>query len=585
MADLPYILCVDDQKDVLDTLAAQLENSSLSSEFAFEYSESGSELLEIVDDLQANGHPIAVVISDQIMPQMQGNELLARIHKKSPATNKILLTGESRIESIVNAINCANLYRFIAKPWDKYDLLLTVEEAARSYVRSQEHNAQNQLLQRLYEISLTLTKSTNIDSLIFEIMQQVMHHTQTTRGALILVNGQGLLQVYPFLRSEPTAGDSLPFFAADTSRQVPYAVIDRVLSSSQTIVCPYVNAQTAEEWLLRDPYIRHHKPKSLICQPLIHQDQLIGLLYLEHCYRSATLSPMSLRFLELLAPNLAVSLHNANLYAELLAKKDKIAEQKQLVEEQIYELQQSIQATRRIQDALLPDLDELKPAFADRALLYRPRDVISGDFVWHRRIGEHELIAVGDCTGHGIPGAMVSVLGTNLLDRITTDLGIDQPAAILAKLDELIIATLHQEQRAVSEGMDLALIRYNPATRTLVFAGANRPLYHLRADDLTEIKGDRWGVGGYESEVKTYQEHEFKLKAGDRLVLFSDGLADQFGGPSQDRKFTNRRLRQHFIESCTFPLSQTIDELELFLNAWQGTTPQTDDITLLALQC
>ncbi len=585
MATQPFILCVDDQKDVLDTLATQLENSAFGSEFQFEYSESGSELLEIMDELQNEGQQVAVVISDQIMPQMQGCELLSRVHERSPQTKKILLTGESRMEAVIQAINQAELYRFIAKPWDKVDLLLTVEEAARAFVRKSEHDAQNRLLQSLYDCSQVLSSSNDLDQLIEGVMRQVLRQTQATRGCLILLNNQGLLQVHTFLGSVGDAHSTLPTFAPDTSRQIPYSIVDYVISRKQAYSCANVSTHQADEWLLREPYIRHHRPKSLICLPLLLHGELVGLLYLEHSHRVAAFSEDVQRFLNHLAPNLSVSLHNARLYADLCIKKDKIAEQKQALEEQMHELRESIAATRRIQDALLPKLDELQTFFADAALIYRPRDVISGDFVWYRRIGDELILAVGDCTGHGVPGAMLTVLGCNLLDRITAETGVYAPACILARLDQLIIDTLRQEHRAVSEGMDIAIIHYNRQTRRLTFAGANRPLYHLRADDLTEIKGNRWGVGGYETEVKTYEEHSYTLKADDRLFLFTDGIVDQFGGPTQDRKFTARRLRQHLTESNRYPLGQSLKELELYLDAWQGSTPQTDDILVVGLTC
>lgn len=584
----PFILCVDDQKDVLDTLSVQLENSVLSDSFNFEYSESGPELLEVLDDLQANDEAVAVVISDQIMPQMMGSELLSHVHERSPMTNKILLTGESRFEAVIDAINRANLYRFIPKPWDKTDLLLTVEEAARAFIQKHQHDEQNHLLQRLYNCACVLNTEHDIDRMIEATMQLVLGHTMATRGCLILTNVGGLLQVNSYVFSGVKAGDKgqgLPYFAPDTSRQFPYAVMDYVLTQNQAFYCENAQGPQVEEWLQREPYVRHHKPKSMLCEPLMHQGALAGVIYLEHSYRSRAFGSTARKFLSLLAPTLAVSLRNASLFVDLKAKKEKIAEQKLMVEEQMQELRDSIAATRRIQDALLPATSDLKAHFAEAALIYRPRDVISGDFIWYRRLGHEVLFAVGDCTGHGIPGAMLSVLGANLLDRITAEMGCHQPAGILELLDQLIIKTLKQESRTVSEGIDIAVCRYDAQAMRFEFAGANRPFYHLRGGELTEIKGAKWGVGGYESDVKTYEQSGYDLMRGDRLFLFSDGIIDQFGGPSKDKKFTGRRFRQHLQESQNYPLPQAMRELELYLDGWQGSVDQTDDILVLGLEC
>ena len=211
------------------------------------------------------------------------------------------------------------------------------------------------------------------------------------------------------------------------------------------------------------------------------------------------------------------------LYDNLEIKNQKVLEQKNVIEEKIHEISHSIRATERIQKALAPSASLLTRHFPDAGILYSPKDTVSGDFYWMRRQGDVFLVAAADCTGHGVPGAMLSVLGANLLERVVMEMGETSPEKVLAQLDELTTQMLQQEDKAEHslDGMDVALCAIDLNTRQVRFAGAHRPLYHIRDGEITEYKGDKRAIGGNPGlKLQPFQLHSVDAQPGDQLLFF-----------------------------------------------------------------
>jgi serine phosphatase RsbU (regulator of sigma subunit) len=217
--------------------------------------------------------------------------------------------------------------------------------------------------------------------------------------------------------------------------------------------------------------------------------------------------------------------------------------------------------------------------FTDAFVLYRPRDIVSGDFYWaHTAPDGKKLIAVGDCTGHGVPGAMMSMLGTAFLDDIVVESGETNPGKILNKLRDAVKKAM--SKGAGRDGMDMSLCVLDG--QRLYFAGANLPLYILRQKEIIELKGDKQPLGHQPAGEKPFGTQTMELNKGDRIYLFSDGFADQFGGP-RGKKFKYSALREKLCRSGEQSAKLQMNYLEAELNAWKGDLEQVDDICVVGI--
>ncbi|MCW5909489.1 MAG: PAS domain S-box protein [Cyclobacteriaceae bacterium] len=246
----------------------------------------------------------------------------------------------------------------------------------------------------------------------------------------------------------------------------------------------------------------------------------------------------------------------------------------------------SINYAKRIQNAILPDNFAISSALPDSFILYKPRDVVSGDFPWYVQTGDDIFIAAVDCTGHGVPGALLSLIGYFLLNDIVRSRHVTNPGQILDLLDEGVTQTLKQDQAnsATKDGMDIALCRINTKTKTLEYAGAHRPLYVMKNNVLEEIKGNKFPIGGgvYKNQTK-FTTTQVKLNAGDSVYFSSDGYPDQFGG-ADGRKFGSKRMRELAERIHHLPAHLAMEAFDLEWEEWRGTQKQTDDVLLIGIK-
>lgn len=246
----------------------------------------------------------------------------------------------------------------------------------------------------------------------------------------------------------------------------------------------------------------------------------------------------------------------------------------------------SIAYAGKIQAALIPPPDRFREQFEDFFVLHRPRDVVSGDFHWFHRIDDHAcLVAAADCTGHGLPGAMLAAIACSLLNDLVRDRPQDDPAALLAELNRRLVRALHQEgQRSgAGDGLDIALCRIDRSANEILFAGALRPLYWMHQGQLTVINGDRKPVGGaHHAPDRTFSVHRIAYQDGDSIYLFSDGYVDQFGGPDR-KKFMTARFNEILVANHRLPMAMQAEALEQAFNAWKGAQPQVDDVCVLGI--
>ncbi len=272
---------------------------------------------------------------------------------------------------------------------------------------------------------------------------------------------------------------------------------------------------------------------------------------------------------------------------ERLRLQQEIAERNALVELQNNELLSGLRYAQGIQQAMLPSLSQVRAGFIDAFILYRPRDIVSGDFYWSAQAGPKSILAVADCTGHGVPGALLSMTGITLLQGIVGGRGITSPARVLGELrSELLRSLAHQEGDShVRDGMNIGIISYDRVTRECEFSGALCPLYIVRANGggLEEVKGDRIPVGYHEGTMRDFTPHLIVLQEGDRLFLGTDGFADQFGGP-QGRKLKTAGMKEMIARVTGDNLCRQGRALEHGFLEWKGGLDQLDDVTLVGVQ-
>ncbi|RLD63623.1 MAG: hypothetical protein DRI95_11490 [Bacteroidetes bacterium] len=269
-------------------------------------------------------------------------------------------------------------------------------------------------------------------------------------------------------------------------------------------------------------------------------------------------------------------------------EKEKIDEIKNEIEHRHNEVTKSINYAQRIQKALLPTKEAFQECKYEHFVLWKPRDIVSGDFYWLKQMDKYTVIAVADCTGHGVPGAFMSVLGISFLNDILSKGRIFKANEILEKMRELVKRSFHQEDGQkvkASDGMDMAICVINDETLELDFAGANNPLFIIRDNNLTVLKATRSPIGNHPFE-KPFQNKELNLKKGDKIYMFSDGYIDQFGG-ERGRKFLKKnfqRLLMH-INKEKLTMEEEKDILSIALKEWQGNKyKQVDDILILGLR-
>jgi len=441
----PTIICVDDETMVLTSLRSQLKRH-LGNEFNIETVESGQEALDLYHELRQGGHSVPVIISDQIMPGMKGDELLTNINRLDSQIKKILLTGQASLEAVGNAINNANLYRYMAKPWEISDLNMTVTEAIISFykeIKLRESEAQREkLIEELKEINESL--------------------------------------------------------------------------------------------------------------------------------------------------------------------EGKILERTRTLEEKNRDITSSINYAKLIQEAILPTQEDIREVLPESFILYLPKDIVSGDFYWinHNAAKDKVYFSVADSTGHGVPGAFMSIIGHSFLNEAVKTSEFVKPDYIFNQVKHGIINALKQKTTHQKDGIDAALVSYDKIKKTLYYSGAYNPLYIIRStaqplqkisgeliapdmvlgnSSLYSISGDKQPLAHHDAAQDNFSIHKMQMQEGDEVYLFSDGYADQFGGESY-KKFMRKRFKELLLSIVGKPSVAQEAELKDAFFKWKGNLEQVDDVCVMGVR-
>lgn len=280
------------------------------------------------------------------------------------------------------------------------------------------------------------------------------------------------------------------------------------------------------------------------------------------------------------------SLKEANEHLEVKVEERtaEVLAQKSVIELKSQKITSSINYAKRIQDAMLPRLAVVQRAFHDLFVLFKPRDIVSGDFYWFHEEQHLKIIAAVDCTGHGVPGAFMSLVGQQALNRIVKQNGIIEPDLILNELHLEIRSMLKQEQTDNRDGMDVSICLYDKKEKTLQFAGAKNPLVYIKNNRIIQIKGDKHPIGGKQKEdERIFTKHIIPIDEPTNFYIFSDGYQDQFGGVD-DRKFMISKMRELLLEIHEESISKQKELLDDTINDWKKNTKQLDDILVIGFK-
>jgi serine phosphatase RsbU (regulator of sigma subunit) len=275
-------------------------------------------------------------------------------------------------------------------------------------------------------------------------------------------------------------------------------------------------------------------------------------------------------------------------------QKNTIETQKKVVDEKNREISDSINYAKRIQEAILPSRYIFNEVMSNGFVIFKPKDVVSGDFYWIEEAHGMTYIAAADCTGHGVPGALVSVICSNALSKVLLEEGVKDTAEILNRTRDIIIDKFQKSSDRVNDGMDISLCAIDKKNMTLNWAGANNPLWIIRNDgagnhELNEIKADKQPIGVYEKQ-KPFTNHVFDIKYNDTLYMFSDGFPDQFGGKDEEsrkeggKKYKSKPFKNFLLNIQDTPIKLQQEKIEKEFHDWMGTLDQIDDVCIIGIR-
>ncbi len=464
-------------------------------------------------------------------------------------------------------------------------------------VSSLEKGGSSLDLLSIVKSSQTISGEIVLDILMEKLMKIVIENAGAQKGLLFLMVDKEL-KLQAKINIEKKENFALQNIPISKYNDISKSIINYVVNSKSSIV---LSNAVNEGQFTQDEYIIKNQLLSVLVMPIIKQNNLYGVLYLENNLTTGAFTRERQEVLNMLSGQIAVSIENALLYENLENKVNQrtkalslansklqiifkqVSKQKEKIEISHKHIKDSINYAKKIQDAILPSLDLFKNNLSDYFIMFKPLDVVSGDFYWAKKVKENFIFVAADCTGHGVPGAFVSMLGISFLNEIVAKKEINQAGKTLDILREEIKKSLNQNSESKrQEGMDIAFCSLNTKTNFLQFAGANNSLYLFRNNEMIEYKADRQPIGVYRKE-KSFTNHEIQLEKEDKLYIFSDGFIDQFGG-EKNKKFMKKNFKKLLSEIQNENMNKQKEILEYEFKKWKGQVKQIDDVLVMGMK-
>ena len=434
----------------------------------------------------------------------------------------------------------------------------------------------------LSQISKTIVESLEVELIISSVYENINTLLDATCFGIGIHDTDKNAIIMPGFIEKGKKLDTIEFDLNDKNRLACVCFndeVDVIISDMDVEYNKYIENMQAP--------IKGEGTQSIIYLPLKAKNKVVGVISVQS-FEKGAYSEYHINMLRSLATTVATAIDNAMLYENLEEKvrerTTELSEQKEIIEEKNKHITDSIRYAKRIQDATLPSIGLVRSYLPDSFVLFKPKDIVSGDFYWVEHIDDTVLFAVVDCTGHGVPGAFLSLIGHNSLNQIVNELGIYKPSDILFELDKIVHGTLQNsvETNNIKDGMDMAICSLDLNSLELQFAGAYNPMYLIRNNELQEVKGDKIAIGSGQEDQR-YNNEVVQLEKDDRIYLFSDGYADQFGGP-KGKKFKYSQFKELLVQIHEKPMEEQHKLLNHYIEAWQGDLEQLDDVCVIGVK-
>ncbi len=571
--------------DVRYAIESQLKEA-LDKESQYLFHETLSHALRHLEDLPLSSASVEIVLGEW----PAAKDYLAMAHQRFPRALLVALTATDASFRPVSfpILPVGITSEGIDKPILSYLL--------REWGRRREQEGQHRLLLELHRVSLSLIGEMRLDKLIFKVLRIALENSHAEEAVLLLPNPEvpDELRVVCQVRSDMYEAPPLQDTPVQAFEGLFWPLVQHSIQARENLILSDVQA---DPFWSRHPDLLRLPLRMIISLPLIYQGRLIGLVYLRHSTQTISLLPSEIEFLKLFTAPAAIAIQNAQLYTQMetLVQKrtEEVFRQKEALEKQALLLQQqnedimaSLRYAQRVQRAIFPPWNEIFQFFPDSFLFYQPREIVGGDFYWFAHRLSKVIVAAGDCTGHGIPGAFMTIIANTLLRQIVELEGVFKPSEILYLLNLRMRAALHHEDaqyQRFQEGMEIGLIQIDIKRHKLLYAGARRPIFWVHEGKGQEVTGDRLTIGSpWEGEAPEFTLHSLEVAPGDMLYLFSDGYSDQLS--PENKRYQHRRLLELLESIASQPASQQRLLIEAELARWMGTARQTDDILIIGLR-
>lgn len=460
-------------------------------------------------------------------------------------------------------------------------------------------------MRSIIKASQTLSGEVVLSKLLEKMLQIVMENAGAEFAVLLQRAEGGQFKV---IAESNGVGNyqSIDQLPIEEYGRIATSIVNYVIRTKDSVV---LNNAAEDKKYNTDAYIKTQQPKSVLCFPITYKGRTVGIFYLENNLVEGVFTADRLEILKLLSAQISISLENALLYENL---EEKVRERTKKLQERNEEVRAqaevlaatnkeldsknqaitaSINYAQRIQSAMLPLAEDFRKYFQDHFILFRPRDIVSGDFYWLEQKEGKIIVAAIDCTGHGVPGAFMSLISEAKLNEVINLQHVIQADEILNTLNKQVKVFLQQDETNNRDGMDMAICIIDKQAQVMEYAGAGNPLIYIQNDDagmpqLHYIKADIFPIGGFNKNTSyTFKRHLIDISVPTTFYIFSDGYQDQFGGVER-RKFMTKRFRELLFEIHTQPMHEQKAILNSNLEAWmqEGNSSQVDDILVMGFR-